>query len=40
MGLNIYTFRLTKTKKMIFFELDNKQVVQFKEDGCYFQLVK
>ena len=33
MGLDIYTFRLTKIKKDDFFELDDKQVAQFKEDG-------
>lgn len=33
MGLDIYTFRLTKTKKDDFFELDDKQIAQFKEDG-------
>lgn len=33
MGLDIYTFRLTKTKKDNFFELDDKQVAQFKKDG-------
>lgn len=33
MGLDIYTFRLTKTKKDDFFELDDKQVAQFKKDG-------
>lgn len=31
MGLDIYTHRLTKTKSDNFFELDDKQVTQFKK---------
>ena len=33
MGLDIYTHRLTKTKSDNFFELDDKQIAQFKKDG-------
>lgn len=33
MGLDIYTHRLTKTKSDNFFELNDKEVAQFKKDG-------